>query len=870
MLSAKHFNLKNGLKIITCFDDSNPIVCLQLTIKTGSVKENDETSGFSHFIEHLVFKCTKKYPDNSILTVVTRAGGIINAYTEYDSTCFYLMLPAEKLELGLDVLSEMIIHPVWNNHDLNNEKDIIREEIKQYSNEPESAFIDWIQETYFSNSPLKRPVLGTIKSIQQADNKSLLSFYQKNYRPDNAFLVISGSYNETSLKQLLKKYFNQWSVPHFTLPGKKIHRPEKNGFRLFGRIKQNSGDFLAFVLPELCENDLLSNPMLLLLKAFASGNRSRLFKRLVEHDKTAINIKLYSISGVLHGITIIEIVPRTSDLIPDIIYAFYDEFMKLVRNGLSNHEILITKKELLYSWMYDFEYLESIAGSLTEEELIGSYMNLYKFPDQIKMVERKDLASALSKYWNKDYLAIFQQGKNRLSKVVDHNVNKLFAAMNCNNASKSIHSEVKNSIIYHELVKEYKNVRHKQDEFRQVILDNGMNLVMKYVASKPTIGVALTLPLSQLSESCGKQGVNYFTSNLMLFGTQNKTYDAIQKECLENGFNLKVSHTLETTTIRGKCLEFGLKKMLRLVSEIVQTPAFPPSYLNIIKSNVYDSIRRDKTSPFTNAYNKWLKLFLGSATNLNRPVGTITSTKKISQKDIMDWYTAYYRVPNFTLAVTGNIDFDKVQDLCNRYFVNSGMHYGIPEQIPLFSLSERHLSSSHTSSDQANVILGGLSCPASDIESTSALLVLSQVLGGDLSSRFFTILREKYGFAYQTGFDFSSTRSFGFWYAYAICDKADSREVTKLMQEIIEDIRINGISEDELLTAKNYLRGMLRLDMESIGWQANSLSLLYSLGYDYDYFKTKENRIDSVTHAKVTELCNKWFRPEEIYIYQEK
>ncbi|MFO7660243.1 MAG: insulinase family protein, partial [Candidatus Cloacimonadaceae bacterium] len=107
MISATDFTLPNGLKVISAIDSSNPIVCLQLHIKSGSVNETPQTSGYSHFIEHLTFKNTASYPYNKISEQVPLLGGMINAYTEFDSTCYYLMLPSEELEAGLKILSDI-------------------------------------------------------------------------------------------------------------------------------------------------------------------------------------------------------------------------------------------------------------------------------------------------------------------------------------------------------------------------------------------------------------------------------------------------------------------------------------------------------------------------------------------------------------------------------------------------------------------------------------------------------------------------------------------------------------------------------------------------------------------------------------------
>lgn len=870
MIKANDFALTNGFIVIRSFDSSNPIICLQLNIRTGSVNETGSTSGFSHFIEHLVFKNTRKYTNNSISSMVTRAGGFINAYTEYDSTCFYLLLPSEQLELGLDVLSEMAIHVLWTDQDIATEKDVIKEEIKQYSNEPESAFIDWIQESYFIKHPLKRPVLGTIKSVQKASKEELIKFYTAQYRPDNAFLVITGSFHESNLKPLVEKYFGPWKLPRNPIIKNEHDLLENNGFRLHSRRKINSDDLLAFALPELSENHALSIPMLLLVKAFATGNRSRLFKRLVEKDKTVLNIRLYSISGVLHGITIIEVIPLSGEYIADIVYAFYDEWVKLTQSGLTSDEQSLIIKELIYSWLYDFEYIETQAGSLTAEELLGSYQKLYKFPKQISSVKSQEISSAFISFWKKAYLAIYHQGKAVISQTIKHNIQKLFENLPDPVISQFAIDYQSRLVLNNILRSSKQNNKQRHIEFCKMNLDSGMRLVMRFIDTKPTIGIALTNPVSQLSESYDKLGVNYLTSNLLLYGTRDKSYDEIQKQCLENGFNLKINHTMETTTLRGKCLEFDLNNILKLASELIQYPAFPLQYLNLIKSNVYDSIRRDKNSPFTNAYNNWLKFFLGARTNLNRPVGSISCTRSTSRKHIIEWYEQNYNLCNCTLAIVGNIEFNQVADLCNRYFLDIDKVISLPEQFPEYSLSKKQTTCRYVESDQANVILGGFCCPAKDIEATSAMLVLSQVLGGELSSRFFTLLREKYGYAYQTGFDFSSIRDLGYWYAYAICDRDDSQAVKKLMLEIIEEIRNNGITDEELDSAKNFLKGMHRFDKESLSWQANSLSLLYSLGHDYDYFISKENRINAVTHDIIKDTACKWFRPEDIHIYQEK
>jgi len=871
LIHASDFTLPNGLKVISAIDRSNPIVCLQLHVRTGSVNETAVTSGYSHFIEHLTFKQTANYPDNKISEVIPLLGGMINAYTEFDSTCYYLMLPSEHLQEGLRILADIAFRAHFLAADIEVEKDIIIEEIKQYANEPDSGFIDWIQTSYFRSNPLKNPVLGTLESVRSATLTKLRNFYYNRYRPDNCFLVVTGCLEHKTFTNDIHSCFSDWKpIIKKRQSTLSVPPPEKNGFHYFNKIYKSNGDYLAFILPELAETDKLSPALLIITKAFASGKQSRLHKRLVEQDKTALSIQLHSISGMNNGITIIQILPQKTQLIPDIVYAFYDEWLKVRHSFFSSEEIELVKNELSYAWLYDFEYIESVAGSLAGEELIGSYKELYAYPAKVAQVSYNDLLHCLESYWQTDYLAVYHQGKNSLPSRLQSNIRKLFSQSlesNCHpvvllqstdHVSDKIGSFVSGKV----------RIKASAD-FSLITLDNGMTLLMRKISSKPTIGLALTSSLSQLCESENQAGLNYLTSNLLLFGTKYRSFDEIQKECLMHGFNLKISHTLETTTLKGKCFLFSFDKLLALTAEIIQTPLLPLSYFQIIKNAVIEVIRREKQNPFSNSFNGWMDMFFGKNSNLSKPYGNITETMKIRLSQLQNWYNEHYSLPNFNICVTGDIDFHRTADLCNTYLTATSKHRVIPQPQPRIQHSISNLKIRKTASDQSNLIWGGLGCPSTDYESNTAFYVLAQIIGGELSSRFFYILREKYGYAYQSGFDFTSIRDLGFWTAFAICDKADYKAVHKLVSEIFTDLRCNGVTSDELESARNHLKGMQRFDLESLSWQASAISILYALGYDYDYFLNREKRLEAVNQDILKHLSESYLQPHNTFTYLE-
>ena len=147
--------LKNGFKIITARDISNPIISMQLHVKMGSAWESEKEAGFSHLTEHLVFKSTSKFPDNEIYERITFLGGHINAYTEYDSTCYFITLPTKFAEEGLEILAELVRNANFNDDEFEFERKVVIEELKQIQNDPEEWFLEKIAQEYFKENPIK-------------------------------------------------------------------------------------------------------------------------------------------------------------------------------------------------------------------------------------------------------------------------------------------------------------------------------------------------------------------------------------------------------------------------------------------------------------------------------------------------------------------------------------------------------------------------------------------------------------------------------------------------------------------------------------------------------------------------------------------
>ena len=848
--------LPNRLKYILSSDASNPVLCLQLYIRVGSAWETEREAGYSHFMEHLAFKSTRDFGYNQITSFVNGLGGSINAYTDYDCTCYYLLLPAEYLAEGLKVLSELAMHPTFTAEDLAMEKDIIIEEMEQNRNDPEIDFLDFIQASAFKRNPLRLPVMGRAASLKKAHLADLKAFHRKYYQPANSFLVVVGDFDRSTAEQALGECFGSWqntaSLPR-TYDGS-FSEPETPDQPVVWR--EHKQKFLTYVLPELCDTHPDSDSLLIALRYLAVGRPSRLFKRLVEEDKLASSVKVSSLSGVMSGVSAIVVSPMGKNNVDRIQSVFQQEYRALLEGNVDPGEISLVKRDIINTWRYGFDGVENLAGMLGAEEFISGYEELYKYDRQILSLGLEDVLKAVRKYWQPSSLQIIHQSPQSadlsLSVPIIKN-SKKSPAKSKTSVAPAIPAPGRAKACLEQ---------YSEDVFTAT-LANGLKFIYRWQPQRPICGFALSTDLCQLAEEPGQRGLNYLCSAAMLHSTQSRSYAEMLKTCRELGISLNVEPHPDTTVFRGKCFHSALPTALSMLAEIFWQPAFEENHIRLLKSTSIDLLRRDNQNPSSLAWLRWFRLLFGVNSPYGRYSGTISDLRSHGREAIRAWYRDYYRPDRFSLSIVSSVEPRKALDLAASLFEGECPAPPSPGfKAPLPQPSHVRLRTQKLDSGQAIIHLGGFAAPASDRTSTTAFHLLAQIIGGDMDSRLFNLVREKYGYAYQTGMEFSSTNELGYWFTYSYCDPDDRKPCLRLMREVLAAVCADGVGADELLHAQNYLCGMNRFEAESAALQAVLLSSLSALGYELGFYLNRERRIRSVDLETVNRVAQDWLRPD--------
>ena len=165
-MEIKQTTLKNGLRVITAERPQIESVSLGIWVNTGSALETKEDNGISHFIEHMVFKGTKKRNSLQISEDIENAGGATNAYTSRHFTCFYAKMLKDDLELAADVICDFIVAPTFDAAEMKKEKEVVVQEIKQSTDAPDDLVFDYFQETAFPHQASGRTILGPAECVR--------------------------------------------------------------------------------------------------------------------------------------------------------------------------------------------------------------------------------------------------------------------------------------------------------------------------------------------------------------------------------------------------------------------------------------------------------------------------------------------------------------------------------------------------------------------------------------------------------------------------------------------------------------------------------------------------------------------------------
>ncbi len=211
-MTVELHRLPNGVRVVTEHMPGLQSASLGVWVTAGGRHERVEQNGIAHFLEHMAFKGTKQRSALQIAEAIEDAGGFINAYTSREMTAYYARVLSDDTELALDVISDIVLNPVFDPHEIEVERHVILQEIGQAHDTPDDVIFDWLQETAFPDQPLGRTILGPPNRVEGFGAEDLRTFVGERYAPSNMIIAAAGGVDHDQIVKAAEKAFGHLSA----------------------------------------------------------------------------------------------------------------------------------------------------------------------------------------------------------------------------------------------------------------------------------------------------------------------------------------------------------------------------------------------------------------------------------------------------------------------------------------------------------------------------------------------------------------------------------------------------------------------------------------------------------------------------------
>ena len=284
----KREKLANGLRIITKRIPSVQSVSLGIWITTGGRYESSVQKGVAHFLEHLLFKGSRKYSCRKIKESIEGVGGALNGFTSEELTCYLAKIPHRHLDMALDILSDMVLNPCLKEEDIAKERSVILEELKMYRDLPQSYVYELLDQLLWPRHPLGEPVIGTVESLRAIGRAQLRAFKNGAYTPANIVVSAVGLLDEARLTKRISAIFSQKESGSLNSFRQAKHTQNKKQLKIF--MKDTEQTHLALGFASFHREHPLKHAQNLLHIILGANMSSRLFNEFREKRALAYEI----------------------------------------------------------------------------------------------------------------------------------------------------------------------------------------------------------------------------------------------------------------------------------------------------------------------------------------------------------------------------------------------------------------------------------------------------------------------------------------------------------------------------------------------------------------------------------------------------
>ena len=397
------FDLENGLHVILHQDNSAPVVTTSIMYDVGGKDGDRERTGFAHFFEHLLFEGSKNIGRGEFMKIIPANGGTFNANTSQDRTYYYETFPSNKLELGLWLESERMLHPVMDQIGVDTQNEVVKEEKRQRYDAPYGKLLKALNDNLFKVHPYKDQVIGEMEHLDAATLEEFRQYHKTYYGPNNAVLIVAGDIEIEETKELVKKYFDEVPTGNVVVRNFPMEEPIVENVKAvaYDENIQIPMILATFRTPGFANRD--SYVLDMISTYLSDGKSSILYKKLVDDQKQALQTQVINLGQVDYNIFAILALPLGDVPLNTLLEEIEEEIVKVQDELISerSYQKLLNKFENRF--VNSNSSIAGIANSLARYYMLYGDVNLINKEIEIyRSITREEIQMVAKKYLSRN------------------------------------------------------------------------------------------------------------------------------------------------------------------------------------------------------------------------------------------------------------------------------------------------------------------------------------------------------------------------------------------------------------------------------------------------------------------------------------
>lgn len=844
------FKLDNSLEVILEENHASPVVAFQAWVRIGSADEPPELAGIAHVFEHMLFKGTKRRGVGQIAREVEGCGGDINAWTGHDETVYHLVLASQFFDTGLDILADTLMNASFDPAELERERNVVLEEIKQGIDDPERQAGQGLFQTVFDAHPYGRAIIGSEAVVKKLRRDDLLAFFTQHYVASNVTLVVVGDFDPSAARAKIERAFAAMAkgVPVH----ERTRQPEQTALRVQGasRDVKEAELLFGFRTPAINHADIPALDLLAVL--LGQGESSRLNLEVVRNRQVATNASAYLFSARDPGALVVSAALPPGQ-VEDATRAILDEILRLSVEEVSPEELAKAKTILESDRVYDKETVQGYARKL------GFFAAIAGDPDfeesylsALQKITSADLRRTAAEYLRVPNLSIYVQVPNRRVAKTQDGMAKLLARVRTVAETADARTQTRFARVNAASPDADKVYRHT--------FPSGLKLLVLRDASVPIVALRATWVGGLRYEDDRSSGISNMLAALLVRGTKTRTAEQIMNEVEGMAGTMTGYSGRNSMGLQAEFLSRYFERGIDLVADCLLNATFTEDELEKERRIVLDDIRVQEDSLGQVAFKLFHSAMWQKHPYRLDPIGTPQSIASLTRRKLLSYFRQRYSTSNLTIAVVGDVDPARVQA---KVAALLGGRAEEKLEKPIVAVEPARTEPVQVtklmSKEQAHLVLGfqgvGFSSP-----DRFPLEVLAYVLSGQ-GGRLFTEIREKRALAYRVSAFSMEGLDPGYFAVYLASSPENLDEALKVVRQELQDVTEKGVAADELTRAQRYLIGVHAIGLQRKSALAAALAFHEAYGQGWKAYRQYADNIMKVTVEDVVRVARKYLSP---------